>query len=202
MDPAQRRAVYCQIGRLARRLHIVVQPAYGYVLTEVLDPLQTNRDHMVRQFAKKTGELERLDEGAALAAAITEAVSRHWDTFDASPGPVLCHNDLHEGNVLVSEHRGHWRVQGVVDVENAVAADPLLDLAKTDYYSVRGDPAKRRGLHDGYGRLGRSGSLRLELYRLYHALELYTWCAARGDHHLLPPIRSDLEHYAAALARR
>lgn len=200
MDPAQRRAVYRQIGRFARRLHTVVQPAYGYVVTEVLDPLQTNQDHMMRQFAKKTGELERLDEGVALAAAITEVVSRHRDIFDASPGPVLCHNDLHEGNVLVSEHRRRWRVRGVVDVENAVAADPLLDLAKTDYYSVRGDSAKHRGLQDGYGRLGRSGPLRLDLYRLYHALDLYTWFATQGDDHLLPPIRSDLQHSVASLA--
>jgi hypothetical protein len=46
--------------------------------------------------------------------------------------PVLCHDDLHEQNVLVEWRDGRWVVTGAVDVENAVAADPLLDLAKTE----------------------------------------------------------------------
>lgn len=66
-------------------------------------------------------------------------------------GPVLCHNDLHEGNVLVVQNGDGWNVQGFVDVENAIAADPLLDLAKTDYYSIHGHEAKLAGLADGYG---------------------------------------------------
>lgn len=32
-----------------------------------------------------------------------------------------------------------------IDVENAIAADPLLDVAKTDYYSVRDDLDKTPG---------------------------------------------------------
>ena len=39
---------------------------------------------------------------------------------------------------------------GVIDVENAVAADPLHDLAKTNCYSIRGDPATLAGLLEGY----------------------------------------------------
>jgi hygromycin-B 7''-O-kinase len=92
-------------------------------------------------------------------------------------------------------------VKGIVDVENAVAADPLLDLAKTDCYSIRGDLAKRRGLTDGYGELGPSSDVRLDLYRLYHALDLYTWFASQGEQGPLASIRDDLRTNTRALTR-
>ncbi len=46
-----------------------------------------------------------------------------------------------------------WEVSGVIDVENTIAADPLIDLAKTDYHSLsRGEP-ERSALFEGYGSL-------------------------------------------------
>jgi hygromycin-B 7''-O-kinase len=49
----------------------------------------------------------------------------------------------HEGNVLVAVEEGKWRVTGIVDVENAVSALPLLDIAKTDYYAIKANEATR-----------------------------------------------------------
>jgi hygromycin-B 7''-O-kinase len=53
----------------------------------------------------------------------------------------------------LAEGTNGWAVTGFIDVENAIAADPLLDLAKTDYYSVHGNKAKLSGLIQGYGSL-------------------------------------------------
>jgi hygromycin-B 7''-O-kinase len=51
---------------------------------------------------------------------------------------VLCHNDFHEGNILADrDQRRGWQVTGFIDVENDIAADPLMNLAKTDCYSIR-----------------------------------------------------------------
>jgi aminoglycoside phosphotransferase (APT) family kinase protein len=57
---------------------------------------------------------------------------------------------LHEGNVLVAQSRG---VTGFIDVENMIAADPMLDLAKTLQYDRDRSPAKRAALLEGYGPL-------------------------------------------------
>ena len=38
-----------------------------------------------------------------------------------------------------------------LDVENAIAADPLIDLAMTIRYDLDKSPHKRAGLLDGYG---------------------------------------------------
>ncbi|MEU6974167.1 hypothetical protein AB0A71_41935 [Kitasatospora aureofaciens] len=79
--------------------------------------------------------------------------------------------DLRAGNVLVARRPDDWEASGVSDVENGIAAD--IDLAKTDYYSLgRGEP-ERSALFEGYGPLPADAVERLELYRLYHALELW-----------------------------
>lgn len=201
LDDAQSYEIYRELGKVARQLHTVAQPAFGYVVTDVLDPAPSNREYVTRQFAKKTTELERLDGDDGLADTIRRVVALHATALDACTMPVLCHNDLHDGNVLVARDRGRWQVQGVVDVANAVAADPLLDLAKTDYYSIRGNVAKRRGLTDGYGDLGPSSDVRLDLDRLHHALDLYTWFASQGQNAPLSSIRDDLRVNTDALAR-
>lgn len=111
---------------------------------------------------------------------------------------MLCHNDFHEGNVLVTEGSDGWTVTGFIDVENAIATDPLLDLAKTDYYSVHGNKAKLSGLIQGYDLLPGDWPDRLSLYQLYHALELWDWFAAIGDTAPLPSIMQDIRRLLAA----
>ncbi|WP_129788155.1 phosphotransferase [Promicromonospora panici] len=79
-------------------------------------------------------------------------------------GAVLCHNVFHEGNVLVAKQPDGWALTGIIDVENAVAADSLIDLAKTHYYAIHGDPSTRQAFHEGYGplpvRRNRAGTVR------------------------------------------
>jgi hypothetical protein len=89
-----------------------------------------------------------------------------------------------------------WEVTGLIDVENAIAADPLIDLAKTDYYSLgRGEP-ERTALLEGYGPLPADAAERLDLYRLYHALELWDWFCSIGTTGPLKSIADDIARLA------
>lgn len=74
---------------------------------------------------------------------ISEYVEARAGVFAANLAPAPCHNDFHEGNVLVDP--ATWRVTGFIDVENAIAADPLMDMAKTKQYSIGGHPEKWAG---------------------------------------------------------
>jgi hygromycin-B 7''-O-kinase len=82
---------------------------------------------------------------------------------------VLCHNDVHEGNVLVAPAGDGWRVTGF------------------DEFA---------GLLAGYGPLPADGLARIELYRLYHALELWDWFAEIGDTGPLDGIAADIRELA------
>jgi hygromycin-B 7''-O-kinase len=183
------REAYRQMGELLATLHRITMPAYGYLTTEIVDPEPDNPAYMNRQFAKKLGEFAALGGPVEVHDAVRDRVAAQARLFASCPGAVLCHNDFHEGNVLVDE-RG--AVTGFVDVENTIAADPLIDLAKTVQYDLDASPVKRAGLLDGYGPLPADGPARIELYRLYHALELWDWFASIGNTAPLTTIAADI----------
>ncbi|WP_433579771.1 phosphotransferase family protein [Nocardia brasiliensis] len=192
LDEADRTRIYRRLGADLAAIHRIQQPDYGYITTEVIDPEPNNTAYMTRQFAKKLREFRRLGGDPPLHEAIAGYVERRVDRFAQCAVPVLCHNDFHEGNVLVRRGPDGFEVSGFIDVENAIAADPLIDLAKTDYYAIGDNAGKRAGLLDGYGALPDDWPDRLLLYRLYHALELWDWFASIGNTPPLPGIAEDM----------
>jgi aminoglycoside phosphotransferase (APT) family kinase protein len=196
--------VYRQMGQLLAAVHRITQDHWGYVTTRVMDVKLTNIEYMTDQFAIKLRVFGALGGDPALARAIDRHVARHAGLFAACSRPVLCHNDFHDGNVLVSQPSGEspdgslerlraWRVIGFVDVEGAVAADPLLDIARTDYYALCDDPAKRDAFLSGYGPLPSDWAHRVAIYHLHHALELWNWAASTGKSADRSRARTDLE---------
>lgn len=192
LDARAIRQIYRQMGELMASVHRIGQEAYGYVVTGIVDPVPTNAAYMARQFAKKLDEFAGLGGDPELHRAVRARVAEQADLFRRCPAPVLCHNDFHEGNIIVNRVQGDWNVTGFIDVENAIAADPLLDLAKTESYSMRGDVTKRDALFDGYGALPEDWRERLAAYQLYHSLELWDWFASIGNTSPLPGIAEDI----------
>jgi mycofactocin system transcriptional regulator len=188
--------VYEHMGRLLAAMHRISGDRWGYLTTGLVDAKPSNRAYMADQFARKLRRFLQLGGDLALARAVDGHVGRHEDLLESCRRPSLCHNDFHDGNLLVCRDGSGWRVTGCVDVENAVVADPLLDLAKTDYYSLRRNETARRAFIRGYGRLPADWEARVRLYRLHHALEFWNWSAANGRRDLLPGIDSDLESLA------
>ena len=136
---------------------------------------------MAALFREKIGEFRDFGRDADLASAIERHVAAHTGVLADCRVPVLCHDDFHPGDIIVTGSYGGWRLTGVVDVENAVAGDPLLDLAKTLLYAVGENKTKRGGLLDGYGGIDRPDwEQAVELYQLYHALEWWDWAALIG----------------------
>jgi TetR/AcrR family transcriptional regulator, regulator of mycofactocin system len=190
-------SVYEQMGRLLATVHRITADRWGYVTTGLVDAKPSNTAYMLDQFTRKLRRFLELGGDPALARAIDGHVGRHEEVLAACRRPALCHNDFHDGNVLVTRVGPDWRVTGYVDVENAVVADPLLDLAKTDYYSLRHNETARRAFVRGYGRLPADWEARVALYRLHHALEFWNWSAGTGKRDLLPAIGTDLENLTA-----
>jgi hygromycin-B 7''-O-kinase len=188
--------IWRQIGVVARAFHAVEFEEFGYLGPQgVLEPVGDNRTHMtrildshLRTFRDKGGE-------PAVVDAVERRLTEDAPLLDTCDQSVLCHDDLHEDNVLVQQRNGRWVVSGVVDMENASAADPMLDLAKADYYA-REEPIRRAGLLVGYGPLPPDGEARLALYRLHHALALWSWFARIGRERPLPSLAADIARLA------
>jgi hygromycin-B 7''-O-kinase len=189
LEPDLLRAAYRRMGEMLASLHRITQPAYGYVTTEILEPEPDNRAYMERQFARKLAEFLALGGSVEVHDAVRDRVVAQASLFASCTGAVLCHNDFHESNVLIDEA---GEITGFVDVENVIAADPLVDLAKTVQYDLTGSAEKRAGLFEGYGPLPADAAARIELYRLYHALELSAWFASIGNTTPLAAITADI----------
>jgi len=175
--------LYAQMGRTLRNLHDVRMEAFGYLVAEgVKDPHSSNEAYMLFQFGKKLKEFRHFGGDVQLAERMERHVALRAGLLKGCAWPVFCHDDFHTANIMVvSGSDGKWQLSGVVDVENAVAGDPLIDIAKTLLYSVGESRVRREGLLRGYGPIGRRGwEETVDLYRLYHALEWWDWVALIG----------------------
>ncbi|WP_157251387.1 non-ribosomal peptide synthetase [Nonomuraea typhae] len=189
LDPAAIERIYRDMGRLLRAIHGVELTTFG-----PLDglPELSNSRYLGGEFALKVTRFAEFGGDPDLHAALAARVEAGRHLLARCTTPVLLHHDFHERNVMVEERAGRWELTGVIDVENALAGDPLMDLARTDYFAVRDDPVRRRALLEGYGTLPADSAERLAFYRLYHALDQWHWLATIGEVSALEPITREI----------
>jgi len=184
--------LYRELGRLLARLHAIELEAFGYLTADgVVEPHATNLDYMRSQFAKRLASFAELGGDTALRNAIERHVRTREELLVCGPTAVFCHNDCHEGNVLVTGE-ANGVVAGLLDFENALAGDPLLDVAKTIAYSGRDRRVITDAIAEGYGELPARWRDGVDLYGLYHVLELWTWYASLGEREHLDELADDL----------
>ena len=188
------RAIYRGMGEVLRALHEITFERFGYFKKGgFAESFQTNAEWMRKLFEQALRAFGAHGGPASLERAGRNLFADHEEAFNRCPTAVLCHNDVHEHNVLFSKGADGWRLTAVLDVGGSTAGDPLFDLAKTDYWSTRGNRLKRHALFDGYGLTGPDREEALRLYRAYHALALWSWFARDGRQpEMLARITEDL----------
>jgi Ser/Thr protein kinase RdoA (MazF antagonist) len=176
-------AVSRQLGALLRELHTIELDGFGYIETRVTNPVQTNLEYMRRRVEAK------LRNGPPhLREPIARYVADRESAFAGCETAVLCHNDAHDANVLVE----NGRITGLIDWENAVAADPVFDLAKSWAFSDGRSEETLDALADGYGPLRPDWREALDLYVIDHLLELWVWFVSIGVTDPLPELEGYL----------
>lgn len=197
--PEQRIAEHRQIGRLLREFHRLPMPAFGYIGTkDIVTPHPSNHAYMAHQFQRKLTEFAERGGDTALAQRVAKHADAHAHLLSGCTQAVLCHNDLHAGNLLATTD-GAVRLTGVVDFEGALAGDPLMDIAKASFYLT---DECRRAVLDGYGSIEREHVPQtLDLYHLYFVLELWCWMALIGQPHRLEALSRQIEASCASPAR-
>jgi Ser/Thr protein kinase RdoA (MazF antagonist) len=169
---------YRQVGELLRRVHAIPMAAYGYIRREGIEtPRATNTEYMVEAFEDVFRRFRDLGGDASLGRRLSQLAEERFDLLAESSGPVLCHDDFHQGNVLaLRSANGELRLSGLIDFGNARAADSLFDLAKALFCSAHEDGRSRQPILEGYGHIDHpEPENALWLYTLFHRLSMWCW---------------------------
>jgi hygromycin-B 7''-O-kinase len=152
LSPEQRYEVYRQLGYVLKRLHAVPATGFGYVNSEICDPLPDNPAHMARLFKYYLREFRRFSMDSALTNELEAHVAERASAFDEYSQPSYCHGDVHQSKLLAEiAEDGTCSLTGLLDPLKMHAADPLMDFVYLDSFSMKGDATKTAGLLDGYG---------------------------------------------------
>jgi Ser/Thr protein kinase RdoA (MazF antagonist) len=177
-------AAYRQMGALLRRLHAIPMTAYGYIVADGIRwPQPTNDDYMRSAFEQAFRQFREQGGDESLTRRLEEKAQSRFHLLRHSAGPVFCHDDMQQGNVL-AEHASDGSVQltGLIDFGNARAADALFDLAKALFCCAHEDPRSREPLLAGYGEINHPDPEQaLWLYTLFHRVVMWCGLTRHGD---------------------
>lgn len=189
--------LYIQLGEVLKKIHSITFDVFGYIVTEIVDSYPTNAEYMHSMFEKNLKQYIEISGNSTIADKIYTFINKNQKLLNYCPKACLCHNDYHESNFMVLKEGKEWKVSGIIDVENALAGDPLLDIAKLFYYSVKGNDYKAAGFMKGYGNLSDAFEERLQIYQLYQALELWNWFASQGQEKALMDLENDILRFSS-----
>lgn len=170
-------AAYRSMGALLRRLHTIPMTAYGYIVADGIGrPQPTNDEYMRSAFNHAFRQFREQGVAETLTRRLEKYVQSRLHLLQHSAGPVFCHDDLQQGNVLAEHGRnGSLQLTGLIDFGNARAGDALFDLAKALFCCTHEDPHSREPLLAGYGEINHPDPAEaLSLYTLYHRIVM--WC--------------------------
>jgi Ser/Thr protein kinase RdoA (MazF antagonist) len=177
-------AAYRQMGALLRRLHAIPMIAYGYIVAEgIRQPQPTNDEYMRSAFEQAFRRFREQGAAETLTRRLEENVQSRFHLLQYSAGPVFCHDDLQQGNVLTEYGRnGSLQLTGLIDFGNARAGDALFDLAKALFCCAHEDPRSREHLLAGYGEINHpEPEEALWLYTVFHRIVMWCGLTRRGD---------------------
>jgi Ser/Thr protein kinase RdoA (MazF antagonist) len=181
--------VYRQMGELLKRLHAIPMSAYGYIVDDgILRPCRTNAEYMEAAFEQAFSKFRERGADADFARRLEQRAQSRFDLLRYSGGPVLCHNDFQQGNVLAArDDAGNLCLTGLIDFGSALAGDALSDLAKALFCCAHEDFRSREPLLAGYGGIDHPDPA--------GALWLYTLChrVIMWNHLKAPDILRDLD---------
>jgi Ser/Thr protein kinase RdoA (MazF antagonist) len=176
-------AAYRQMGILLRRLHAIPMSAYGYIVADGIQrPQPTNDEYMQSAFDQVFRQFRAQGGEEALMRRLQGKAQSRFDLLQYSAGPLFCHDDLQQGNVLIEHSQeGSLQLTGLIDFGNARAGDALFDLAKALFCCTHEDPRSREPLLAGYGDINHPDPEEaLWLYTLFHRLSMWCHLARRG----------------------
>lgn len=148
MTSAENRQLWAQLGTIAKTIHSIEGPAFGYLSSG--PQFSTWSGALLTWLQDIAGDLE--DEGlnADDLRAVIEIAQAQSHLLDEITSPRLLHGDLWTVNLLIKREASGPRIVAVLDSDRTFWGDPLADW--TIFLLNHRPPAEAYAFWETYGR--------------------------------------------------
>jgi aminoglycoside phosphotransferase (APT) family kinase protein len=183
-----RRDIAWAMGETLAELHRLTWPCAGLYDLEVdtIRPLNVSYGErvtsLIRHFVEEAASLSDRTT-AADSAWVEEVIALNQTALTVAFEPCFLHGDYKEGNLVMEQREGAWRVSGVFDYMDAQFGDGEQDLVRSAAAFADEDPGLARAFLGAYAQrkpLRPRHAERFALYTLYDRTLLWQFGQRHG----------------------
>jgi fructosamine-3-kinase len=149
LSPDELDAAYGEIGSAVAQLHAIRFPAFGDLAEDggviasgkSLPGVQGSLAVSLGLLPALKQHARRIIRSHRLRDTFLYLLDREHRRFRQAGQPVLCHEDLHQHNLLFQRDRGKWRLATILDFDKAWAGPAESDLARLEFWKGMTHPA-------------------------------------------------------------
>ncbi len=177
------KALVIEAGELLAKIHSIKFPYYGWIINKEIKPKYRNwidfLNYDIRLKSRKIpGRYNQLKK------KVKDIVDDNKVLLDIKSKPCLLHKDYHSSHIIASENK----INGIIDIEWAIAGHNEFEVAKTCTWMFDKKPESEKIFLQGYekyGNLSKDFIQRKKVYKLivllsslsfsYHCKNM-RWC--------------------------
>jgi aminoglycoside phosphotransferase (APT) family kinase protein len=167
--------VYRGVGEFQRHFHKTSAPGFSDLTDRELNA--DNAALIASRVQTALGTFLTHGGKPRLAAKLENFFAENDRHLALVPSPVLCHGDLHPENIRVERLDGELSFAFAIDLEEAFAGDPLMDLTRTLQTCPLPGSDLTHALLDGYGGKPEGFDDLHNVYFVLYELELWNYYA-------------------------
>lgn len=134
LSPDELADAYGQIGNAVAQLHAIQFPAFGELSVDGSVLVDGPFPSALAAQAHRTIK-DRRSRGLFFSV-----LDEHQQLFTAVCQPALCHEDLHQHNILFHRSKGKWKLATILDFDKAWAGHNEIDLARLEFWRGMASP--------------------------------------------------------------
>jgi aminoglycoside phosphotransferase (APT) family kinase protein len=128
MDRDELSRAYHQIASAVAQLHMIQFPVFGELAN---DGSVLNNGQFLAAFSKRA---QLSIQSAQLRDLFFFVLNKHTSLFTDIHQACLCHEDLHQHNILFQYLQGKWHLATILDFDKTWAGDHEIDLARMEFW--------------------------------------------------------------------
>jgi len=162
--PVRNKKLVLEAGSLLAKIHSIKFPYYGWIINKEIKPKYRRWldfiDHDVRLKSRKIPSKYN-----QLKKKVKHIIDDNRDLLNIKSKPCLLHKDYHSSHIIADKNK----INGIIDIEWAIAGHNEFEVAKTCTWMFDKKPRMEKVFLQGYkkyGNLSKDFIQRKKLYKL------------------------------------